>query len=328
MDGVSNDGGNIDLVPGSNISITPNNTSNTVTIGASIPSEYLTQSEGDTRYVNSTVDTIGGLTVSGSLLVNGAQGLYVGTDSGVDDDYIKMDTGSEHLRWDEDPGRFHFSDDLSIAGRISIGGDVNTQDYYNRIGTGTPSSGDMANSGDLYVTYDIEAGSEVYAQDFKYTTSKTYVYNIPPAEFIKNASYSNTVWDAWLDYAYTTSAGSVDNCLAFAGVHLPDGANVTKVEMQYYDNHSTQGVQTSLRLIRRRNDSTAYDTMADIPTFTSLASSTDIRTRSDSYIDYSIIDSNYYYVIYLNWNPTNTTFSGLLRFYGARITYTLDKISH
>ena len=89
--------------------------------------------------------------VRGDLTVNGAD-IYVGTDSGSDDDYIYFDSGtSTKFGWYEYFATFYMNDDFWINGELTVGGDT-------AIGTSV-----VANE-ELYV-YGTDAGTRVTAQD-------------------------------------------------------------------------------------------------------------------------------------------------------------------
>jgi hypothetical protein len=265
--------------------------------------------------------------MSGSLYVDGLNGLFVGTDNGSDDDKIKMDSGSEYLMWDEDPNRFYLSDDLYLSGKLTVGGVYASQLAYNSIGyvgTGEPST-DITDFRDLFVDDSIEAGDSVYAQDFKYSATKTCYLNIPACAFVKNEYYVHTVWvSSASGYNYTSNTGSTEACTTYSPVYLPEGAIVTDVEVRYYDNHTTENVylEFSLRRIIKNNTGTAVLASA---LQESSGTSSGIRAFSDNSIHFNPISVDYSYYLYLYWNPT--AFSSNLRFYGATITYTVDKIS-
>ncbi|RKZ46138.1 MAG: hypothetical protein DRQ58_09185 [Gammaproteobacteria bacterium] len=289
----------------------------------------------DFRYINS----IGDDSMNGSLTVKGS--LSLGTDSGTDNDYLYMDSGTaEWLRWENARTWFQFSDALNIlTGSLTIGSHT-TPPVYNSIGSGTPISGRMNNSSDLYVRYDIEAGDSIYAQhiksygeieadgdvtttgNFKYKTPKTFYLNIPACAFVKRNT-SNTVWASTSVFKYTSS-GTTNNCYAIAPVYLPAGATITKIQTHYYDDSSTLDVTISMVLLRIKYDGINAYNMADQHA-TSFGSSNDIRNLEESSISAASIDNQYKYQLEIHWDPTG--FSQMLRFYGARITYTMDTVT-
>jgi len=122
IEGVSNDGGNINLIEGSNITIAANDTNNTITISASPGGGGVTDhgaltglgDDDHPQYIHTSGDTM-----DGNLTING--NLYIGPNDSWDDDNIFMDEGSEVIRWDNDPGEFVISDDLRTFGNISMG---------------------------------------------------------------------------------------------------------------------------------------------------------------------------------------------------------------
>ncbi len=176
LDGVASDGGNIDLVGGSNITITPDDGANTITISAAGSGtadhgaltglldddhpQYLTQGEGDIRFLNNTGDTMaGGLTVMDNFYAN--NGAYIGTDSGTDNDFLFMDgAGTTHyFSWQDSEDTFYANNDLSLLGVVQTGGTI-ANPGYNRLGTGTASFSEIAGAADLLVSDDLEVGDD------------------------------------------------------------------------------------------------------------------------------------------------------------------------
>jgi hypothetical protein len=105
------------------------------------------------------------LDVNGDLMVQ--KNLYVGSESGSDNDMIFMDDGAEFLEWDNTEARFELTDDLVVEGVLSAG--VTSRSLapvaYNQFTNAampTPISGEMNSSGDLYVQWDLEVGDDAY----------------------------------------------------------------------------------------------------------------------------------------------------------------------
>lgn len=73
--------------------------------------------------------------------------------------------GSESLTWEDSADRFSFSDALRITGTINVIGVFPPSQYpFNVFANGTPASdsGDMSNSGDVYVQADLEIDETLY----------------------------------------------------------------------------------------------------------------------------------------------------------------------
>jgi len=75
---------------------------------------------------------------------------------------------NESIQWDDVNDYFEFSNDISISGdlrmaeTVQVGSTALTPLTYSRFGTATPISGDMGNTGDLYLSNDIEVGQNAY----------------------------------------------------------------------------------------------------------------------------------------------------------------------
>jgi len=78
---------------------------------------------------NKDLGVAGDFEARGSAEIAGT--LYVGTDNGSGDDRIYFDDGaSQYLMWDDDPGRFYFSNGIELAGDLRIGtGLIGNTDY-------------------------------------------------------------------------------------------------------------------------------------------------------------------------------------------------------
>lgn len=174
LDGVSNDGGNIDLIPGTNITITPNDPGNSITISAAGGAsdhgaltglsdddhpQYLTEGEGDGRYVNASGDVINGdFTATGRIF--GFGDVYVRTNNGSNNDFLFMDDGTKYLSWQNTEDTFLFNNDLSIFGVLQTGNSI-TNLGYNRLGGGTAAYSEITNASDLLVSDDLEVGDDM-----------------------------------------------------------------------------------------------------------------------------------------------------------------------
>ena len=90
----------------------------------------------------------------------------IGGDFDNDDDSLYFDfANSQSLTWDDSLDQFTFSNDLAISGKIRAGGSGATANTpYNYIASSppAPSSGDITNSGDLYIDRDLEVQQTIY----------------------------------------------------------------------------------------------------------------------------------------------------------------------
>jgi hypothetical protein len=149
VDGVSNDGGNIDLIPGSNITITPNDGDNTITISA----------DG-----GSSGDNLGNHIATQNIRLNGH--------------WLSNDGGNEGIEIDNS-GNVSIPMDIQTHGNITAVGSIQSNSTITAVSdlrvnggyirTGTPASaytaGDIAATDDLYADDDIIAGDDITAGD-------------------------------------------------------------------------------------------------------------------------------------------------------------------
>ncbi len=77
VEGVEHDGGNIDLVPGGNITITPNNTNNTITIGSEPNTFTFNYPSAYVEYVDPHTDPDNGFEQIGSTYTVTESGMYL-----------------------------------------------------------------------------------------------------------------------------------------------------------------------------------------------------------------------------------------------------------
>jgi hypothetical protein len=141
IDGVTNDGGNIDLVPGSNISISPNDGANSITIGATGVGDghSLDADDGspaDVVYVDNAGEVgIGTTSAAAKLDIRGT--LNVGTNgTGHDVNFYGTESGSR-LFWDQSKMALRAGSDDGTG----YWNDANTGEYSMALGFGVKASG-------------------------------------------------------------------------------------------------------------------------------------------------------------------------------------------
>jgi len=187
IDGVTNDGGDINLIAGSNITITPNDAANTITISAIANSGADTLDGLDsTQFLRSdAVDVFSGpllqvsptsiLDVDGTLNLDGIVFAKDGGSIDVLGSPASFSISGTNLDLELDAattemtGAASIQDDLTVGGDVNVDGTLNvgtsttTQLPYNKFGaTSTPGSSDISNANDLFVGSDIEVGQTLY----------------------------------------------------------------------------------------------------------------------------------------------------------------------
>lgn len=135
----------------------------------------------------------------------------------------------------------------------------------------------------------LEVNGDVTAQNYKFSTPKTYYYAIPPAAFTPTV-INVAGGSGYLSVEHGTSniySYNLSNSNDFvAPVNLPDGANITAVTYWGADISATGNMQFSLR--RRIHFGNVYEVLNQA---SSSGNSGDF-TLNNPVINYSVIDNN------------------------------------
>ncbi|SFB96379.1 hypothetical protein SAMN05421780_102115 [Flexibacter flexilis DSM 6793] len=169
----------------------------------------------------------------------------------------------------------------------------------------------------------LEVGGNIEipaANEYKYATAKTHYYSVPVAEIVRhNESSTYTLIKNFTttapNYAYFSGGTSGTEAYGTAGVHLPDGATVTALDVTVYDNTA---VTASVALYKVTDGSAT-----EMATCATAANSTSIQYLTDAAINNPIIDNNgfSYALRYVGDQGGATN----LRFYKVTITYTVTQ---
>jgi hypothetical protein len=278
---------------------------------------------------------------------------------------IRLDAGGD-IAFADDSTRIHenlndlyleASDDIYISPVDDIRMDVNTlfvDGYLDRVGVGTTSpqaklhveeSGTddllrvrqagatkfiVKNDGRVGIGTsgpDVElevVGNIQVSEEYTYLSSKTHYLQIPACEFQRS---SDVVDEGYIvdsmGYGYIYGFPIELRC----PVHLPDEATVTQFTVYYYDNHGVFDLSVDAALYAR----TLYQTLSP----TTMASVSDTTSGSvgavvssyDNTINLPTIDNtNYQYYTWLILSM-NMGYTPDVRFYGCKITYTVDAVN-
>jgi hypothetical protein len=198
---------------------------------------------------------------------------------------------------------------LDIDSNLNVGGNLSVGD-------------DLSVGGDLTVDGDLSVGGNIM-----YTSPKTYYQNIACSQFtLSDPTGDDDRWRNLGSYGYMQSGvGSYDSHLS-CPVHLPEDATVTEFRIYCYDNTDVADLEIGAWLNRRGNWVHTIHTMGWIYGQTA-SESTLIRSYYNNTISNAVIDNQHYqYYIHLDYNQVTYTGDDM-RFYGCRITYTIDTVT-
>jgi hypothetical protein len=237
------------------------------------------------------------------------------------------------------PTSSSISNDNDLYVQESIEVDINMY-VDGAIYLGTDSADDddsiYMDSGTEYLRWDESENDFLFSDDLRvtgeytYSSPRTYYLNIPAAAFYPNM-LSDEIWVVSDVYAYIAGGGTIYpfSIQATAPVQLPQGATVTGFRLYYYDDLTLLSISLAGHLSRTRVIPDIPNTvwMASISATTS-SNGNQIQFFEDTTISYATIDNeNYQYTAYVSFIVDPSPNSGL-RFYGARVAYTVDTVAN
>ncbi|MBU1255626.1 hypothetical protein KKE74_00205 [Patescibacteria group bacterium] len=151
--------------------------------------------------IGTSIETAGTVTMESASTTND---FWLGNVIADDDDYLYFDaSSSEYIMWDDNPGEFDLSDDLTVVGVTS-----STFGFWAGDG-GTLNNVDMT-GGDLYVQDDIEVDGEIFSTgsttasiinmtSIKFTPAATPTPTVTGECFMDSTDYQLNCWNgsAW-----------------------------------------------------------------------------------------------------------------------------------
>lgn len=160
--------------------------------------------------------------------------------------------------------------------------------------------------------------------NYKFKTPKTYYHNIHPAEFVASLR-NHDEWRVNSQFGNSLYTDAIYSTWVYAGVHLPHGATITSIAARAYDGYIYKHFNYNLYLQRKGFEETEPEGMASIGVTRNILSPTlQYFTRTDNSIDTPVVDNEIYsYIVALEWR----CYDEFHRFYGCRITYTLDSLN-
>ncbi len=161
-------------------------------------------------------------------------------------------------------------------------------------------------------------------------TNKTFYYNLPLSSFTVTTLTATGPEVYYNEGEWLKVSGTTEIVGLAAPVQLPDGAEITDFTCYAYDNDGTRNISSNSPASMWRRAVLSVDKekiTADVNMPTTGVSSS-IQSFSSSSIDYPTIDnSEYFYGAYVLYKLDGLPSSNQIRFYGCRITYTLDVLT-
>jgi hypothetical protein len=163
---------------------------------------------------------------------------------------------------------------------------------------------------------------------YQYKYDKTGYLSIPAAAFTQTTGYDDDYYNFYPDggFGYIGSGSGTYDVDLMCPVYLPEGAQVTKFTVFYYDNDedACEFINLDFKLKTKNNEYTYTLPMGHVTKV-----STDSENIQNVYDTVSgFVDVNYnsfQYFISGTWEQVGTTGS-TLRFYGCQIEYTIDEV--
>lgn len=194
---------------------------------------------------------------------------------------------------------------LSIDGMQETMKAIKVHRGYVELGWDTPNYAD--DTGDLFVSRDLEVGGAVYFQDTQ--TRYLSIHSLMPV--------GSPVFGDWINADGYLMCPDGQSCYGAVDIHLPQDAAVTAVRVYGFFGGTSHNAEVALR--RSGVASTATDTMADMTLTTS------DMNETDTSILFPTID-NYSNTYTLRVYETSTSRSGYeVRIHGLQIEYTVEK---
>lgn len=252
----------------------------------------------------------------------GSGNIFIGYEAGYSETadnklYIDNSNTTTPLIYGEfDNDILSINGELSVSNNISAAGDINVGD-------------DIVVSGQLSVTESITSSDE-----FEYASPKTYYLQIPASGFQKkDEAYGNDLKFFWNKYYWDTdqgpdmfSTGHVE-----APLNLPDGAVVENIVVYYTMGNAVAESEAFVDVEFRDFELSSNNSNSiDHCTLRAATPSGGVGSFVISNINHTIDNEVTQYIIrtYIWDNCDNNGDSNEPRFYGVRIEYTLDKVTH
>ncbi len=169
----------------------------------------------------------------------------------------------------------------------------------------------------------LDDATTVTSQYFRYRTARNFYKNYSCHEMASAVDNGDAITRSVSGFAYVSAGSTPLQAGMRVGVHLPHGARLTSFQTWVWDNDSAGYI--AVQLCRGTNTG-APAVICNIET-TNASASPSIRAITGPSILYNVVDNlNYVYFINVYMEPTSAG-PNYIRFYSARITYTMTDIA-
>jgi hypothetical protein len=209
----------------------------------------------------------------------------------------------------------------------SQGAATNNYGVYGFATGGTNNYAGYFASGDVYIQnnlgigvtapsekLDISGNAEVTGE-YKYASAKTHYYSVG-ANLLPNTTNATLYLYPSGNYTYFNSGTAGTTYYATANVNLPDGAIITKFDVWLYDNDGTENASASLLY-----QTHGVNSSSSVTSLTTSVNNSVAQQVSSGALSHTVDNSSYAYKIRFDGQGSNSN----IRFYSARITYTVTK---
>ena len=159
---------------------------------------------------------------------------------------------------------------------------------------------------------------------YRYSDDQTGYLSIPACAFTPMSLKDDDYWYSYAYYGYIEDGSGTYDVRLSTPLYLPDGAELEKLTVYYYDNDPAGSADFSLRLQMTRLGYTAINGLVNVDVET-IGNVDDIRSEYELYTGNNpIYMYDEYYFLTLLWEQTNLGDS--VQFCGCQIEYTIDEV--
>ena len=175
---------------------------------------------------------------------------------------------------------------------------------------------------------DIEDVDFVTADYYYFGTDPTFYRNISFAELVNYHDAADDVATRFggSGYVRCTDGTAPYSCALYTGVHLPHGATVTEVRAWVYDDDGSGHLEIELRRYGNGEASTG-DIMASAATTDPYNGTSVFEIYDDTIVNATVDNQTHHYMLRVVLEPDSASSLPDIRFYNARITFTMPRVA-